>query len=950
MRKIRILSALLTVLMVFGIFGTFATPTVEAAEPVVRAELSAADQKRVDGMELYLTSPNGQFELYMDPESADFAYVCVPTGEVMFSTPGNLTGKASATATYRSTVLINYKDIWGNNDVLNSYEDAYELGQINIKRVKTGVRVEYTMGEEPTVYYIPVVIDKDRFEQLVLDKITNATDKRRVSIRYNLYDVTGLDPESDKYKGYVSKCPQCVNGPVYMLSTAVDATSDVAKQISDLLAKYTDYSYEDYQYDATKHNVTGTIGNTPVFRFALEYKLDNTGLEVNLSGGSISFDENLYTLKSIDILPYFGAAARNQTGYTFVPDGSGAITYFEDAVYQNKPLSINGSLYGIDYATHILKGSTREIFRLPVFGLVKDTVETDDEGNSVTSRGGFVAIITAGEAVGTISATCEGTATGRAHSVWASVCPMTFDEYNLNWDADFPITIQSDRRFTGDFTVRYSMLHDEAKAAAANIADPYRASYVGMADAYRDYLIDTGVLSDVTTATSVPLFIEAFGSVKYDDKILTFPIEIDLPLTTFEDVQTMWTRLHDGSGIENINFILTGFANQGIMRQAYPSSLKWISALGGKSGIRDLISFADEHSFNLYPNFNYAYSQNRNSKGLNYKYHAGRMIDNRYITKREYDPATQTFVSNNSTGVSISASVYDELYTKFLKQYSKYDFSTIGVMTLGTALNSDFDDEEPYNREDSKMFTVNVLEKMASEYEVLVSGGNAYTLPYASVVVELPTDSSLLLAGSESVPFAGMVLHGYKTTTGEVLNSAGDTDYAVMKAIESGVGAYFQLSYQNVHHLKDYVFLSQYYAVDFQNWYDEMVEIYKELNNNIGTLQSTVITDHEFLSGYRIVTEEEAEAGIDYVTEVDNRIARVEYGGNTSFILNYNYNFGVTVTYEDMEIDIPALCYVKIVEGADGHSISNFGGDELITVDYNGTTYTIGAGETLKIN
>ena len=51
-----------------------------------------------------------------------------------------------------------------------------------------------------------------------------------------------------------------------------------------------------------------------------------------------------------------------------------------------------------------------------------------------------------------------------------------------------------------------------------------------------------------------------------------------------------------------------------------------------------------------------------------------------------------------------------------------------------------------------------------------------------------------------------------------------------------------------------------------------------------------------------------------------------------------------------MEIDIPALCYVKIVEGADGHSISNFGGDELITVDYNGTTYTIGAGETLKIN
>jgi hypothetical protein len=238
---------------------------------------------------------------------------------------------------------------------------------------------------------------------------------------------------------------------------------------------------------------------------------------------------------------------------------------------------------------------------------------------------------------------------------------------------------------------------------------------------------------------------------------------------------------------------------------------------------------------------------------------------------------------------------------------------------------------------------------MADDYKVLVSGGNYYTLPYASVVVDLPTDSSLLLAGSESVPFVGMVLHGYKTATGEILNSAGDTDYAVMKAIENGVGAYFQLSYQNVHHLKDYMFLSQYYAVDFQNWYDEMIEIYRELNNNIGSLQNVQITNHEFLSGTRIVTAEELEAGIDYVTEVDTRIAHVDYGNHTSFILNYNYNFGVTVTYEEMDISIPALCYVKIVEN-NGTYVSNFGGDELITIKYNGTTYTIGAGETVQIH
>ena len=377
--------------------------------------------------------------------------------------------------------------------------------------------------------------------------------------------------------------------------------------------------------------------------------------------------------------------------------------------------------------------------------------------------------------------------------------------------------------------------------------------------------------------------------------------------------------------------------------------MKWTSALGGKSGLNDLITFADLNGFKIYPNFNFVYSQRRNSSGLSYKYHAAKTIDGRYATKREYDPASQSFVRSSSSGVAIAASVYEELYAKFLKQYSKYDFTTLGVMTLGSDLNSDFDDEDPYHREDSKQFTVELLEQMASEYDLLVAGGNAYTLPYASTIVNLPTDSSLMRAASESVPFAGIVLHGYKTITGEILNSAGDTDYAIMKAIESGVGAYFQLSYQNVHHMKDYLDLARYHAVDFQNWYDEMVEIYHELNNCIGSLQGTVISDHEFLSGYRMATDAEIEAGIDYRQEVDTRIARVEYGNCTSFILNYNYDFGVVAEYEGMEISIPALAYVKIVE-SDGYSISNLCSETAITVKYNGTTYTIEYGATVKIN
>lgn len=945
--KKRILSALLAVVMAFGIIGTFGTFEVAAAQEVARAPLSAEDQKRVDDMTLYLTSPDGIYEFYMDEETADFAYVCVPTGEAIFSTPHKITGSASQTAAYRSTILLTYKNKYGTSVTLNSYVDAYEKEQIVVKKVKGGVRVEYTIGEEVSVYPIPVIISKEDFETKILEPITNNTDKRRVSSRYSLYDITGLDPTSKKYENLVKNCPACLNGPVYMLSSDVEATSKTAKTVYDVIVAYTEYSYEDYMNDLAKYNTQPNVGNSAVFRLALEYTIDNDGLNVTLYGNSVTFDESEYTLENVDILPYLAAASKDQDGYVFVPDGSGAITRFKDARYQGKTLGNGGNIYGIDYVTHVLNNSSRESYRLPVFGLIKDMVSQDESGEETVSTLGYVAFITDGEAVGSITAKCEGA--GRTHSAWASVRPMTFDHYNMDPTNKWPITIQSDRRFTGTFSLRYIMLHDEEKAAAAGLNNNYAPSYVGMADAYRDYLIDAGVLTAPVQAENVPLFIESFGSVLYDDKILTFPITVDLELTTFKDVETMWTKLTEEGGIENVNFILTGFANDGISRPGYPTTLKWTSSLGGKSGLNDLISFADKNNFKIYPNFDFVYSQSRSSSGLSYKHHAARTIDNRYAVKRVYDPASQMFVRTASSGVAIAASAYEELYEKFHKYYSKYDFTTLGVMSMGSDLNSDFDEDEPYHREDNKIFTMGMLEKMASEYELLVAGGNYYSLPYADVIVNLPTDSSLMLASSESIPFAGMVLHGYKVTTGEVLNSAGDTDYAVMKAIENGVGVLFQLSYQNVHYLKDYVQLSGYYAVDFQNWYDEMVELYHEINNNMKELQGTVITEHEFLSGYRVPTADEIEAGIDYRQPVDTRVVRVEYGEHTSFILNYNYDFGVVVECNGMQVTVPALGYAKIIEN-NGTTVCNYGNTSDVTIVYNGTTYTVAPGASAKIN
>jgi hypothetical protein len=48
-----------------------------------------------------------------------------------------------------------------------------------------------------------------------------------------------------------------------------------------------------------------------------------------------------------------------------------------------------------------------------------------------------------------------------------------------------------------------------------NESSQYKASYVGMADAYRTHLVNAGIISAITEVTdSIPLYLETFGMIE----------------------------------------------------------------------------------------------------------------------------------------------------------------------------------------------------------------------------------------------------------------------------------------------------------------------------------------------------------------------------------------------------------------------------------------------------
>ncbi len=658
----------------------------------------------------------------------------------------------------------------------------------------------------------------------------------------------------------------------------------------------------------------------PVFRCSLEYSFNDDGsLSVRLPANSISFDETLYNLDSIKVLKYFGAADGTQAGHIFFPDGSGMILDYDDfynpVVGTIESTALSADIYGADnsYSPEVdpskIVGAYREQVSMPVYGVVgTDSASSVSKLYGVSNvTSGYFAIVESGSSLAKIE---MQTGSGNTASAFCTYSPYPSDKYDLSntisvGGADY-YTMVSDAKFNGSYVTRYVMLTDPVIGEAINKdynVGYYESSYSGMATCYRDYLYANGTLTALASISeNLPLYVEALGSMDIMDKFLTFPVEKSIPLTTFEDVVTMYTELRnsssvlkeemekyqaladaepDGSAkkaeyqaladgyknysdfvINNINFRLTGFGSGGLSSN-YPTKLRWERACGGSRGFKKLLEKANEvnksgETFGIYPDYDFMYlSYSSMFDGISKKNDVSHMIDNRYASKQVYDSIARQYVSYFSLVVSPES--LDKLYSKFVKKYSKYDVTGISVSTMGSDLNSNFDEENPINRNDAQSYVENVLSKMVKQdnFKVMLDMGNAYTLRYATHLLNVATDSSRVRYSSYSVPFVGMILHGAVNYAGQPLNYSGMPEYDLLRSIESGASLYFILCYQNESFMKNDAILNDYFGVSYSSWYKDVVLNYNKLNNAIGDLQDYLITDHKTVIGERVVDSEE---------------------------------------------------------------------------------------------
>ncbi|WP_054025183.1 DUF5696 domain-containing protein [Bacillus sp. FJAT-28004] len=801
--------------------GTASRSSEEQAQPeagLKKDERNIVSIAGADNESMELVAENESLALYFNHETTEIAVKNKKQGSTWYSNPQDREQDGKATG-YNKSILgsqlqLSYSDSSGKPQQYDNFNQSIQYKQFEIKKLEDGVQITYTIGEKTKgVDQIPKYISEERFQTLILDKIEDEGKRKDLGKRFKY----------DEEKKLYERRDAALTG--VGLSRALELLSEIG--------------YDEKERNIDKEAYSGkSTSNQAQFVLPISYRLEEDQLVVNVSTEHI--ESNDFHLQKLSVLPYFGAAGTDRSGYMMVPDGSGSLIYMNNHKLEAAPYLT--TLYGTDSSRiNPSKAIQNSIARLPVFGLKKA-----DEA--------FLAIIENGDAIGNIEADISGR-TNSYNYVYSSYSLTAFEQLTLsgNWNSQTVPRFQK-QSFKGDISLRYAFLQGK------------EASYTGMASYYQSYLLKKQSLTKLEEEEQTPFYLELIGGIPKRKFFLGIPYESYEALTTFDDAQAILQQLKE-RGLEHIKLRYTGWFNGGISHKI-PSSVSVDSKLGGKQGFKQLLDYASNNNVDVYPDA--AFMQVfRNSWGFSPKKDGARYITGQLVNVFPYNAANFFADKSKIPAYVLSPSKLSGVVDDFLADYERMNVSGLSLRDLGNELNSDFNDKRMMMREEAKQLVQEQLVKLDNSVNsLMIDSGNAYALPFADSVINAPLTSSKYNLTDEAIPFYEIVLHGYIDYTGTALNIADDqaTRFHILQALETGANLHYSWFYAKPSEVKntDYNYL---YAANYMNWIDEAEAAYKEVNEVLRGVRTKVIIDHKKL-----------ESGVFATT----------YEGGTQVIVNYN--------------------------------------------------------------
>lgn len=527
-------------------------------------------------------------------------------------------------------------------------------------------------------------------------------------------------------------------------------------------------------------------------------------------------------ISDIELLPNWGEGSAEQDGYIFIPDGSGAIIEYKDIISRIDTYS--GRVYGKDPSQDLVypEISDSQMVRLPLFGIRQDS-------------SAILSVITAGDALATVNAV----ANNNNAIVFASFIYRESDLTGIqeNGGATRTMTILQSKPVSVQPVIRQYYLNGDD------------ATYSGMANTYRSYLEDKGVLKNRSDKQTSAVTIEAFGAVSQQKSFMGIPYNHILAVTSFKDLEKLSEKLKKDN-INNPSFYLYGFIGDGY-EKGINVKPDYIGKLGGKKGYKAFISKAGND--NVYTVYNISRSFG-NPFSLFSANQYVRSLNQTTVEQHYRLLATGTWNTDFGIWKYYTVDKQKKLFTKLLKNLPKN--SNIVLEHLGEELITDFNNKKSVSRNEYLKFLNQMFEKCSkSKTGLAFESGNAYTANFAKEIYEIPLESSGFSIESYSVPVYSMVFHGYIPLSSNAVNDTSNAKLYKLKAFEQGVSATWRITGMDTYEIKD-TKLNFLYNSKIDSIYDSAVSMAKDYSDIHSVLYNQCITNHRYESDLSITTYE----------------------------------------------------------------------------------------------
>ena len=554
---------------------------------------------------------------------------------------------------------------------------------------------------------------------------------------------------------------------------------------------------------------------------------------------------------SIAVLPYFGAASVSDHGYMIVPDGSGAIINFNNGKYNVAPYSKR--FYGGDGSIQsTVMMSDSEKLMLPVFGMVKNTE-------------GFLAEISEGAAAAELNASVSGMETSY-NNISSSLIYRTFDQIDVRDNAQTTKSVL----FTADSPTSLSEYRVDYRFFDAGTAD-----YVKMAKHVGELLENQGMKLQASGTPSLTL--KLYGAVQKPASFLGFRYTKTQKLTDLDDVYSIFSEVSGYA--ECVQMILKQFSYADVQGKA-ATRYSLISALGNKKKLKELCSLAEKNGSQV--SLSYDFMQfSKSGNGYGKFRNAALALDLSTVQIYPYKLNTAMLDDSAAPTYLITADSYKKGVSDICGSIEKYGCQAY-FENAGNLIYSDFR-KGGCRTEDTAQQVIKALTEISENCRTILSAPNAYALPTASYLTDIPTGSSGWQIFDGDIPFYQIAVRGFVDYSCEEINLGGYTESELLRCAEYGSNLSFAVMESRSDELLN-TEEQQLYAACYASLRDTIKEWYERLCPVLKKIGKSAITAHSS----------------------DGTLSKTTYANGVCVYVNYSDKQisvdGVTVNAEDFTV------------------------------------------------